>query len=252
MKADSLNNSFEFSPSQNHIAAVRQPQNGQPMTEPALDRLRNWLRDTDPQVGTRLLPERILAQSLDLSRPELRKALAVLEAEGRIIRHVGRGTFVASVSDMLQSPASIAALAERTGPHDAMMARLSLEPELAHLAALHATPLQIAQAQALATEIRAAKTWDAYEKLDHSLHDLIAKSAGNVLLYELHKIMNAVRQVVVWRQLSSGFEGPLPDYHSFDEHDAIIAAIAGRDRSGARAAMRRHLQSTLNAMTVDD
>lgn len=228
------------------------PHFGQPIRQSGLERLRAWLRDTDPEVGRRLPPERALAATLSMSRPELRKALAVLEVEGRIIRHVGRGTFVASPSDVLQSPATIAALAKRTGPHDAMMARLSFEPELAHLAALHATPIQIAQAQALASDIRGAKTWDAYERMDHALHDLIAASAGNVLLYELFKIMNAVRQVVVWRQLSSGFEGPLPSYHSFDEHDTIIAAIAGRDRSGARAAMRRHLQSTLNAMTVDD
>jgi DNA-binding FadR family transcriptional regulator len=252
MKADSLHNNFEFPASQNQIRSQDGLPIGQPIGMSGLDRLRDWMRDTDPQVGSRMPPERALAATLDVSRPELRKALAVLEMEGRIMRHVGRGTFVASPSDVLQSPASISGLAERTGPHDAMMARLSLEPELAHLAALHATPLQISKAQTLAAGIRAATTWEAYERLDHALHDLIAASSGNVLLHELYKIMNAVRQVVVWRQLSSGFEGPLPDYHSFDEHDAIIAAIAGRDRSGARAAMRRHLQSTLNAMTVDD
>lgn len=247
-----MHNNFEFPSSENQIAPQRKLASGQPIGRPGIDRLRDLMRDTDPDVGTRLPPERSLAAELRLSRPELRKALAVLEMEGRIVRHVGRGTFVAATSDVLQSPTAIAALVERTGPHDAMMARLVLEPELAHSAALHATPRQISQARALAADIRNATTWESYEQLDYALHDLIAACAGNVLLHELFKIMNAVRQVVVWRQLSSGSEGPLPDYHSFDEHDAIITAIAERDRSGARAAMRRHLQSTLNAMTVDD
>jgi DNA-binding GntR family transcriptional regulator len=63
--------------------------------------------------------------------------------------------------------------------------------------------------------------------------------------------MNAVRQVVVWRQLSLSVEGPPPDYHSFDEHDAIVSAIAKRDRSAVKLAMRAHLKSTLNAMTAE-
>jgi DNA-binding FadR family transcriptional regulator len=252
MKANSLHNNFEFLASKNQMKLHGTNKIGQPIERSSLDRVRDWLRQNHPEPGSRLLPERTLAETLDMSRPELRKALAVLEIEGLIARHVGRGTFIAKPTKLVQTHTYLAALAERTGPHDAMMARLSLEPELAQLAALHATPLQVAQAQTLATDIRATKTWDDYEKLDHALHDLIAESAGNVLLYELHKIMNVVRQVVVWRQLSPGLDGPLSDYHSFGEHDAIVAAIAQRDRPGARSAMRRHLQSTLNTMTIDN
>jgi DNA-binding FadR family transcriptional regulator len=247
-----VHNNFEFLESRNEIVPRDSGLNGQPTGPVSLQKVRAWLDRNHAAPGSRLLPERTLAEALNLSRPELRKALAVLENEGRIVRRVGRGTFVTAPPDVMLTPASLAALTERTGPYDAMTARLSFEPELAHLAALHATPLQITKALELADEIRAATTWESYEKLDHDLHDLIAESSGNVLLHELHKIMNAVRQVVVWRKLSSGHVGPEPDYHSFDEHDAIVAAIAQRDRAGARAAMRRHLQSTLNVMTHDD
>lgn len=216
-----------------------------------MEATRVWLTQNHPEAGSRLPPERTLAQTLTLSRPELRKALAVLETEGRITRHVGRGTFVTNPPDFIHTPASLAVLTQRTGPHDAMMARIAIEPELTQLAALHATPIQIIRAQALTVEIRGATTWEEYERSDHALHDLIAESTGNVLLHELHKIMNAVRQVVVWRQLTSSFDGPPPDYHSFDEHDAIVAAIAKRDRAVARTAMRTHLQSTLHAMTAE-
>ena len=60
-------------------------------------------------------------------------------------------------------------------PHEAMMARLTLEPELAHLAALHATPLQIGAARALAAEMQSAADWDNYERLDHAFHDLLGR-----------------------------------------------------------------------------
>ena len=119
-----------------------------------LDALREWLERHDS--GTRLPPERTLADTLATSRPALRKALAVLEAEGRILRQVGRGTF--TTTPPTQDFVGLAALTARTSPHDAMMARLALEPELANLAALHATPLDIRQLQDLAARIRAVTT----------------------------------------------------------------------------------------------
>ncbi len=226
--------------------------NGQPMEWDSLRALRVWLSTNHPDAGSRLPPERILAETLAVSRPELRKALMILEAEGRITRHVGRGTFVSDLRPLALSAPVINELADRTSPHEAMMARLSLEPELAHLAALHATPSQINRARTLTTQLREADTWAAYEDLDHKLHDLIAEASGNPLLHELHKVLNAVRHTVVWLQLAPGSTRPAPDYHSFDEHDAIVTAIANRDRRAAKLAMRVHLSSTLDAMSASE
>src|SRR5438876_6710597 len=44
--------------------------------------------------GSRLPTERQLAVSLGVTRTAVRRALTVLEAEGRISREVGRGTFL--------------------------------------------------------------------------------------------------------------------------------------------------------------
>ena len=192
---------------------------------------------------------------LGLSRADLRKALLVLESEGRLERKVGSGTYVRQpvipkYTGGLGS--DITALAERTGPHEAMVARLALEPELAQMAALHATPRQLAELRRLVDAMPGARSWRVYEELDSAFHDLIAKSAGNPLLYDVFKIINGVRTVVVWRRLSPSDAGPPPDYHSFREHEAIVAALEQRDRTGAQKAMRAHLRSTIQAMTVDD
>ena len=52
--------------------------------------------------------------------------------------------------------------------------------------------------------------------------------------------------------LSPTDTAPPADYHSFDEHEAIVSALERRDRTSARQAMRAHLQSTIDAMTNDD
>lgn len=190
---------------------------------------------------------------LGFSRAELRKGLLVLEAEGLVQRQVGRGTFLAKLPGQRKAPASsvsITNLAEQTGPHEAMIARIALEPELARLAAMHATPQQIRGLRNLTASMRRATRWSNYEELDLEFHNNIAEASGNSLLHEVHKIINGVRLVVVWRRLDTPQHGPSQDYHSFDEHDLIVDALERRSGVEAHAAMLKHLEKTLATMTA--
>ncbi len=215
--------------------------------------LKAWLKDAGAMPGDRLPAERVLCDEIGISRGELRKALFALEADGTVERHVGRGTFLKAASSPTEAKAPLVRhLAEITSPHDAMMARLSLEPELTAHAAIHATPRHLSEARKLADAMRTAADWSEYEELDSRLHELIATASGNPLLIELHRIVNAVRVSVVWSRLELPQDGPPDDYHSFAEHDAIIAALESRDRKAAHAAMRAHLKSVRATLLKDD
>ncbi len=217
------------------------------------DLLSAWLANTGATPGDRLPPERVLCNEIGISRGELRKALFALEADGTIERHVGRGTFLKAPSSPAETKEPLVRhLAEITSPHDAMMARMSLEPELTAHAAIHATPRHLAEARQLADAMRTAADWSEYESLDARLHELIAAASGNPLLIELHRIVNAVRVSVVWSRLELPQDGPPADYHSFAEHDAIIEALESRDRWAAHAAMRDHLKSVRATLLKDD
>lgn len=223
------------------------------MSATAHARLRAWLISSGLGIGGRLPPERDLCTMLGFSRAELRKGLLVLEAEGLLQRQVGRGTFLARLPGQRKAPAfsvSIANLAEQTGPHEAMIARMALEPELARLAAMHATPQQIRGLRSLSASMRRATRWSNYEELDLEFHNNIAEAAGNSLLHEVHKIVNGVRLLVVWRRLDTPLPGPSPDYHSFDEHEVIVDALEKRSGAEAHAAMLKHLETTLATMTA--
>ena len=218
-----------------------------------LAHLRHWLASASLPEDGRLPPERELAERLGVNRSEVRKALAALETEGRIWRHVGKGTFAsrAGAPAMGDRRSELADIADGTSPPEAMQARIILEPELARLAALNATRTQLEEMRRLAAAMRAAGVWADYEDLDFRFHELIAEASGNRLLLEVERLVNGVRRSVVWGHLARRPVGPSADYHSFDEHDAIVAAIAERDRRGAAEAMRRHLDSTARALADD-
>lgn len=220
--------------------------------EGTLPRLKNWLVTEGIALQTKLPPERELSETLGVTRAELRKALSALEHDGILVRQVGRGTYLKRPVGDHSAPASIKTLAERTSPQEAMMARMSLEPELASLAAINATPRQLAEARALANAMQSAKNWADYERLDAQFHNLIAEASGNALLHELHKVLNEVRVFVVWGKLPMPDEGPPADYHSFAEHDAILDALERHDRTAAQKAMRAHLKAILAAMIFDE
>src|SRR5579863_5470059 len=80
----------------------------------------------------RLPTERQLACELGVTRTMVRHALAVLEAEGRISREVGRGTFLLPDAPARAGAAGAAsaALGIDAGPADVMAARRLIEPRV--------------------------------------------------------------------------------------------------------------------------
>lgn len=209
--------------------------------EGALTQLRAYLAQAELMEDARLPPERQLCQALGISRAELRKALAQLEAEGQLWRHVGKGTFVGSRP--IDTFADLAAITKRTNPAEVMRTRLLIEPVVARLAALSATSEQIAEMRLCLRKSRAAPSWRQYENWDNRLHRVIAESTQNTLLLALLDTLNAVRRAVAWGRLRHNKVKPDPDHHSFAEHDALVDAIEDRDMDRAAKAMRRHLET---------
>ncbi len=206
----------------------------------ALVSLRGYLARQDISLNSRLPPERELCRQLGTSRTALRKALAVLEAEGQIWRHVGRGTFIGARPVL--NIGDIEYLSGRTSPAQVMESRLAIEPQLARLAALHGTQADFAEMRLCNRRCRAAREWRVYEAWDNKFHRAVAAATHNTLLVSLFDTLNTVRRSTVWGQLRSTTLPPA-DHASFHEHDALYEAIAGRDPDLAAERMRIHLRT---------
>ena len=208
----------------------------------ALVQLRAYIAQGGFAVDDRLPPERELCETLGVTRSGLRHAFAVLESEGSVRRHVGRGTFIGSGSAQ-GDDTSITSIARRTTPREVMHARLLLEPLLCREAAMHATAEHVEALRDTTALSRRAQTWREYETLDNLFHRTIAEATQNTPLVGMFDQLNAVRRAVIWGRLRQRDDRPPGDHHSFAEHEAILGAIEERDTERSRELMRRHLQS---------
>ncbi|CAM5765027.1 GntR family transcriptional regulator [Labrys miyagiensis] len=200
--------------------------------------------------GSQLPPERELMLELGVSRRALRYALEMLEAEGRLWRHVGKGTFVGTRPPGRELGMSL--VTASTSPAELMDVSLWTEPAFARVAALRASRMDIDNLRYLLARSTAARdpvTWDIW---DVRLHRAIAEATHNALATAVFDSLNAVRDEGAWRHLRSDptTSGRFEELSA--HHREIVEAIAGHNPPAAEAAMRRHLHSVQHALLLFD
>ena len=212
----------------------------------ALTKLSNLLESPDFPANSRLPAERDLSVQLGISRSALREALEVLEARGRIWRHVGQGTFVGSRP--APEPADLSLITALTSPSEVLETRLLVEPLLARMAALRATEAEIEEMQRLLEKSEAARDAKTWELWDGRLHRAVAEAAHNGLLLSIFDAFNAMRRQAKWSVLRQTALTPARHAAYCAHHRAYVAAIAARDPAKAETVMRKHIESVRDGL----
>lgn len=197
-------------------------------------------------ASDRLPTERMLAETLQVSRPTIREALIALEIKGLIEIRGGSGSYVcrqpdaATELDHLFSPGHM--------PAEIMQTRLLIEGETAAAAAEHASDSDL-EAMRVAIET----SWKDFEEhtmrrsniandADGRFHFAIAAASGNLLTASIvHHL---------WKRLRTPIIGAMEDKVDIEQHaeiqildhERIFQAIKAKDSVGAKDAMHRHLK----------
>ena len=206
--------------------------------------------------GAKLPTERQLAADLGATRTSVRRALAVLEAEGRISREVGRGTFLRgepwrAVDGSGEDPQAGAAAgrdsalgpADRAGfaPADVMTIRRLLEPPAMKLVVAWATTADFEEmSRCLAGGERAA-SYDEFESWDLALHRSIMAASHSPLLTRLYAVLEEARHSRFWGDLKRRSASRERQRAYQADHRELVAALRARDADRAVEAMRAHL-----------
>ncbi len=212
-----------------------------------VEKLKGLINSDDFGPGSKLPSERNLTERFSITRANLRKAFDILEREGIIWRHVGKGTFIAE-KDFADAGLNISELVQELTPVQLLRARLSVEPAIAREAAIQASESDVLRINAARTNAVEAKSWSAYENADDLLHQEIAHATQNPLLISMFEYLNSVRRAVSWNKVVRRTNSPASDHKSFKEHAEICLAIEGRNANEAQIAMRSHLISVSNRL----
>ena len=181
--------------------------------------------------GTRLPTERRLAHEFGVTRAAVRNALTFLEAEGRVSREVGRGTFLRSGADA----------ADDVGPADVMTARELFEPQVIPLVVVHATTRDFAELDRCLRGGDAANSVDEWEHWDAVFHRAVVAASHNGLLLRMYESIEAARHGPLWGNLKQTNDSPDRRVIYREDHRRIVEALRAREVDRALEATRTHL-----------
>lgn len=200
-------------------------------------------------AGTRLPSERELAVEFSLGRNTVRRAMQLLEADGRVERHVGRGTFVTGEG----APESAELWSGFAGysPADLMQARLLIEPQAAGLAASAATQADLDRIEDLLDAAVNAKGVAEFEAWDAKLHHAIYTATRNDVLRGFSDALNAARSQPGWHRLKQRTADETLRITYDTQHTALVAALRERDPERAKQAAFTHVDAVKRRLLTE-
>lgn len=188
--------------------------------------------------GSRLPPERELAETFEVSRPTIREAIIALEARQRVEVKTSSGVYV------LEQPE--ATLETRTvSAFELTQARALVEGEAAALAAMTISEEELRK---LKETLIAMEKGSNPEQADREFHFIISTATRN----------NAILLVVenFWKlrdtrpDIKNAYKNVCSqsDADRLKEHTDIYKALEARDSQAARTAMHHHFNRLINTL----
>lgn len=174
-----------------------------------------------------------LAEFYRVSQTPIRDAILKLEQEGLVEIYPQSKTLVSRI--------------DVADAKETQFLRTAIELEVARSLALTSDKSLIVPARQLLAQQREALTrgdFAAFIQLDRQFHASLARAAGHVGLWDLIRTRSGHLDRLRQLHLPSPGKGQA----IMSDHKAILAAIDRGDEAAARAAVRKHLSGTLQAV----
>lgn len=196
-------------------------------------------------AGQKIPSQRILSQSLKISRASLREALLTLETLGMLVTQPGRGTFVSERQPSAARTMAPWRYADSYPVADVFETRRLLEGVICEQAALTLADADFDLLEQIADDME--RSWLSGDILsnvesDLEFHSLIVSACGNRMLVDLYRsVQNFVTET---QRQPIPITAPARMRESISEHRLILAALRQRDGVAAGSRMEEHISNT--------
>ncbi|WP_273484411.1 FadR/GntR family transcriptional regulator [Desulforamulus ruminis] len=211
--------------------------------EEIIEQIKVMITRGELNPGDKLLPERELAEKLQVGRAAVREAYRALEAIGIIEIRPGEGTFVREMgSKPMTDIMSLAVITGKDTLFELLELRKIVEVEAAGLAALRRTEDHLGEMKRwlnlMKEEIDQGSLGDVP---DTKFHYAITNAACNSLLT---RTMNSISETIKQEMktiLTNMYRTPGTPQQLYEQHKRIFEEIASGNEMKARTAMFYHL-----------
>jgi GntR family transcriptional regulator, transcriptional repressor for pyruvate dehydrogenase complex len=221
------------------LEAVFKPVQPPTTFEETVERLGTAIRLGLLLPGSRLPPERDLADQLRISRSTLRQALTTLVQSGHLVSLRGRagGTFVAEQPPLGQN---VEAEVLGEGARAVLDYRVAVETGATVLAAERAGDEDLARLLELTDRMTSAGPFEEYRRADVRFHIGVAEAAHSArLVRAMTEVQGQMSDLIA--RIAHPKEVLV---RSNQQHRRIVALLRRRDTAGAVRVMCEHMEGT--------
>jgi GntR family transcriptional regulator, transcriptional repressor for pyruvate dehydrogenase complex len=214
-----------------------------PLTEAAIQQVRQLIVTGQLVPGQRLPPEPELAESLGTSRSTVREAVRALVTARVLDVRRGDGTYVTSLRPelLLAGIGAAADLLQGGFTLELLEVRRILEPAATRIAATRIDDARLTELDGCLHRMSAAASQDELVRHDEEFHHLVADATGNATLASmLTGVSSRTTRGRAWR----GIVEAGATERTISEHAAILSALRARDPQLAEAAALLHVSTT--------
>jgi GntR family transcriptional repressor for pyruvate dehydrogenase complex len=211
------------------------------LSEQVVTEMERMIQEEYRKPGLRLPKETELAERFRVSRIVIREAMKVLEDRGLVEVRAGRGTLTAAPTPERVKASLLRLFRDQPLPTLSDMERMLelrevLEEAVATLAAVRATPEDLALIDATLSDMAASKTDEETIEADLRFHVAVAKAAHN-RFFEM--VIDPLTQVFLQQiALTDSYEVGV------DLHRQVFDQVSKGDPVAARQAVRRLMRNT--------
>jgi len=209
--------------------------------EKVIEYVKHGIGSGEIQAGEKLLPERELAQKLEISRNSAREGLRILENMGVLESQQGAGNYISgNFDEILAEMLSFMYILKKIDVDKITEFRSTLEWGALETGVKQATEDQRQKMLSYLDNLERAETEEERVRWDKAIHYLLIEASGNFCMLANYKALNKIMDEYIPKMRGKIIEGMHSEQFLSRAHRTLAEGFAEGNIEKAREGLKLH------------